>query len=112
MYVNATGLMWEHAEAFGALLVFAEHRYYGASQPFGPDSFKMEPRYLSTEQAIEDYASLIYDLKAALGATGCAQPPRRCRSPGRLAPPPALRGACASARRTALGRAARLQSRA
>ena len=26
LYVNATGLMWENAEAFGALLVFAEHR--------------------------------------------------------------------------------------
>lgn len=23
-YVNATGLMWENAEAFGALVVFAE----------------------------------------------------------------------------------------
>ncbi len=32
-YVNATGLMWENAERMGALLVFAEHRYYGASVP-------------------------------------------------------------------------------
>ena len=29
LYVNATGLMWEHAEKAGAVLVFAEHRYYG-----------------------------------------------------------------------------------
>ena len=28
-YLNNTGLMWESAEAFGAMLVFAEHRYYG-----------------------------------------------------------------------------------
>ncbi len=26
LYLNATGLMWENAEAFGALIVFAEHR--------------------------------------------------------------------------------------
>ncbi|CAN0465415.1 unnamed protein product, partial [Laminaria digitata] len=35
LYVGATGLMWENAPAFNALLVFAEHRYYGESLPFG-----------------------------------------------------------------------------
>lgn len=29
LYLNATGLMWENAEAFGALIVFAEHRCVG-----------------------------------------------------------------------------------
>jgi len=33
LYVNNTGLIWENAEEFGALIVFAEHRYYGESQP-------------------------------------------------------------------------------
>lgn len=28
-YVNATGLMWENAPEFGAMLLWAEHRYYG-----------------------------------------------------------------------------------
>lgn len=35
LYIGATGLMWENAPAFKALLVFAEHRFYGESLPFG-----------------------------------------------------------------------------
>ena len=34
LYVNATGLMWENAKEFNAVLVFAEHRYFGESVPF------------------------------------------------------------------------------
>lgn len=38
LYVGASGLMWENAPDFKALLVFAEHRFYGESLPFGaPD---------------------------------------------------------------------------
>ncbi len=33
LYVNHTGLMWESAEEFKAILIFAEHRYYGESVP-------------------------------------------------------------------------------
>lgn len=59
-YVNNTGLMWENAKAFKALLVFIEHRYYGQTQPFGPDSYQVNPEYLSTEQALADYAEFLY----------------------------------------------------
>jgi lysosomal Pro-X carboxypeptidase len=64
LYVNATGLMWENAEAFGAMMVFAEHRYYGETLPFGKDSFTSSNlQWLTMEQALADYEHLIYTLK-------------------------------------------------
>jgi len=65
LYVNATGLMWENAESFGALLVFAEHRFYGESLPFKPGTPGCM-NWLSTEQAMADYAYLITSLKEKL----------------------------------------------
>merc|ERR1719253_337070 len=62
LYVNATGLMWENAKDFGAALIFAEHRFYGESKPFGENMMK-HLSYLTMEQALADYAKLIYDLK-------------------------------------------------
>ena len=76
LYVNATGWMWERAEAFGALLVWAEHRYYGKTQPFGSAASSGASsggnastlRWLTLEQALADYATLIHALKAQRGA--------------------------------------------
>ncbi|KAF0708736.1 hypothetical protein As57867_006218, partial [Aphanomyces stellatus] len=58
LYVNNTGLMWENAEAFGALVIFAEHRYFGESMPFG-DKYMDHLQYLTHEQALADYAFLL-----------------------------------------------------
>lgn len=60
-----TGFMWDIAEEFGAAIVFAEHRFYGKSLPFGKESFQSVNNlgYLGSEQALADYAELIDYLK-------------------------------------------------
>ncbi|KAI8473311.1 MAG: serine carboxypeptidase S28-domain-containing protein [Monoraphidium minutum] len=65
LYLNHTGLMFENARDAGALLVFAEHRYYGRSKPFGADS-RNHMGWLTAEQAMADYAELLTELKDEL----------------------------------------------
>ncbi|XP_008307030.1 lysosomal Pro-X carboxypeptidase [Cynoglossus semilaevis] len=67
-FCNNTGFMWEIAEELGAMLVFAEHRYYGESLPFGQDSHNDNKNlnFLTSEQALADYAVLIDNLKRTL----------------------------------------------
>lgn len=53
------------SQHFKALIVFIEHRYYGDSLPFGADSYKdaQHLQYLSSQQALADFASVIPQLK-------------------------------------------------
>jgi lysosomal Pro-X carboxypeptidase len=73
LYVNATGLMWERAEEFGALLVWGEHRYYGESQPLGSaEAGVADKRFLSVEQALADFAALVGHVKDDLDSPDSA----------------------------------------
>jgi lysosomal Pro-X carboxypeptidase len=68
LYVNHTGLMWENAAEFGALLIFAEHRHYGDSVPYKAGTTGCM-NFLTTEQAMADFAYLIEHLRSNLTAT-------------------------------------------
>lgn len=67
-----SGFITEQAEVQRALVIFAEHRYYGKSLPFGKDSFSItHVGLLTVEQALADYAVMIAQLKEELGAQSC-----------------------------------------
>ncbi|KAK4281699.1 hypothetical protein QN277_013160 [Acacia crassicarpa] len=73
-FTQNTGFMFETAPHFKALLVFIEHRFYGNSTPFEGDREVLfgnssNVGYLSSTQALADYATLIIDLKKNLSAT-------------------------------------------
>jgi lysosomal Pro-X carboxypeptidase len=68
LYVNATGAMWAAGEQLSAVLVFAEHRFYGESQPFASSattsSNELPHReHLSAAQALADLATLVQSVK-------------------------------------------------
>lgn len=71
-FAENSGFMWDIAPEFGALLVFAEHRYYGESLPFD-GKYDKDPQklgYLSSAQALADFVELITHLKGKiLGAS-------------------------------------------
>ena len=60
-FADNTGFMFELAEKHRAAIVFAEHRYYGSSLPYGEEK-SFSPSgigYLSIEQALADFAVII-----------------------------------------------------
>ncbi|KAK5639296.1 hypothetical protein RI129_011788 [Pyrocoelia pectoralis] len=60
-FAQNSGFIWEIAPSFKALIVFAEHRYYGKSLPFGKKSFS-DPKYvgyLHSSQALADFVYVI-----------------------------------------------------
>ncbi|EDW04971.1 lysosomal Pro-X carboxypeptidase [Drosophila grimshawi] len=66
-FAKNSGFVWELAEKERAIVVFAEHRYYGKSLPFGSDTFNASKpehlAYFTVEQTLEDYAMLITFLR-------------------------------------------------
>ncbi|CAD6188534.1 unnamed protein product [Caenorhabditis auriculariae] len=64
-FVTATGIMFDIAQMFNAAIIFAEHRFYGVTQPFGNESYSSIPHMglLTSEQALADYAQLLTVLK-------------------------------------------------
>ncbi|KAJ9129359.1 hypothetical protein P3X46_033863 [Hevea brasiliensis] len=72
LYVN---FIADLAARFKGLLLFIEHRYYGESFPFGLKNHTFQNAsisgYLSSEQALADYAQVITDVKKNLSAENC-----------------------------------------
>lgn len=62
VFANCTGLMWENAQDLGAMLIFAEHRFFGKSLPC-PGGFEECGEFLGTDQAMADFAELIKELQ-------------------------------------------------
>ena len=66
-FYNNSGYMTNNlSNDLGAMVVFAEHRYYGKSMPFGNQSFNATSgnlKYLSVEQVMNDFVQLMTLLK-------------------------------------------------
>ena len=58
-------MIFDLAPNFNAAIIFAEHRFYGKTQPFGNNSYANVGNmgYLTSEQALADFADLLWELK-------------------------------------------------
>ncbi|KHN38601.1 Lysosomal Pro-X carboxypeptidase [Glycine soja] len=74
-FAQNTGVVWEIAPRFGAMVVFPEHQYYGESVPYGSaeEAYKNVTTlsYLTSEQALADFSVLIADLKHNFSTKDC-----------------------------------------
>ena len=91
-YIENTGLMWENAEHFNALLVFAEHRYYGKSSPIndGDDENNKNKnnklKHLNSAEALADYdREVLASVMLANNETGVINPVREIAAAVRAA---------------------------
>lgn len=66
-YINNSGLMWDLAKKYSALVVFAEHRYFGESVP-DITGLSNCMSYLSSQEALADYVAVIGYLRREVGA--------------------------------------------
>jgi len=66
-FYNNSGFITDNlAKKYGALVVFAEHRYYGKSWPFGTAAESMKEgntKFLTVPQVLRDFVGLIRMLK-------------------------------------------------
>jgi pimeloyl-ACP methyl ester carboxylesterase len=61
-YVDNTGLMWDLAKELNALIIFAEHRYFGESIP-EINGVENCMAYLTSSEALADYALFLNTIK-------------------------------------------------
>ncbi|EYC16002.1 hypothetical protein Y032_0035g3089 [Ancylostoma ceylanicum] len=64
---TSMGMMWDLAPRFKAAIIFAEHRFYGETMPFGKNSYTNigNMGYLTSEQTLADFAALLFALKVS-----------------------------------------------
>lgn len=70
LFANNTGIMYDLAPLFNAMLVFGEHRYYGESLPYGANTSFADMQhlqYLTSIQALADYVLLLGNIKEKFG---------------------------------------------
>lgn len=74
-FVKNSGFMFEAAVEFSAMVVFAEHRYYGLSNPFGNENALgkgYNVSFLSVEQAMQDFNTLNLHIRKKWSMTSAA----------------------------------------
>ena len=70
-FYNNTGAMFDIAEQVHGLVVFLEHRYYGSTLPFGPQSYDNDKLiYLTIEQALADMSLFVTNKDTFLQCNG------------------------------------------